>query len=132
MFRQFLLLLLTTLTLHTAFAQTGKITGKVLNAKNFGVPQNRERLFIVGSLHNENFEFPQPKLTDNFVTVEDAFADFAEAEVPIDLTAGGACDLAGDDLEFSEIRGRAIARIGAALHAAAVWSCCGSGLCFGL
>lgn len=51
---------------------------KVLNAKNFGVPQNRERLFIVGSLHNEDFDFPEPKLTDNFVTVEDAFKDLPD------------------------------------------------------
>ncbi|MDQ0592185.1 DNA (cytosine-5)-methyltransferase 1 [Chryseobacterium ginsenosidimutans] len=51
---------------------------KVLNAKNFGVPQNRERLFIVGSLHNEEFEFPEPKFIDNFITVEDAFTDLPD------------------------------------------------------
>lgn len=35
---------------------------KVLNAKNFGVPQNRERIFIVGfkkDLGIENFEYPE-------------------------------------------------------------------------
>lgn len=55
-----------------------KVNYKVLNAKNFGVPQNRERLFIVGSLHNENFEFPKPTFIDNFVTVEDAFIDLPD------------------------------------------------------
>lgn len=34
---------------------------KVLNAKNYGMPQNRERLFVVGFLkENVNFEFPDP------------------------------------------------------------------------
>lgn len=33
----------------------------VLKARDFGVPQNRERIFIVGFLdHNVNFEFPYP------------------------------------------------------------------------
>lgn len=36
---------------------------QILNAKNFGVPQNRERIFIVGfrnDLGVENFEYPKP------------------------------------------------------------------------
>ena len=34
---------------------------KVLAARDFGVPQNRERIFIVGFLdHSINFEFPEP------------------------------------------------------------------------
>ncbi|PWL73823.1 DNA (cytosine-5-)-methyltransferase [Candidatus Gastranaerophilales bacterium] len=34
---------------------------QVLAARDFGVPQNRERIFIVGFLdHNINFEFPEP------------------------------------------------------------------------
>ena len=38
-----------------------KIYYKVLNAKDFGVPQNRERIIIVGfKNHNINFEFPEP------------------------------------------------------------------------
>lgn len=48
---------------------------KVLNAKNFGVPQSRERLFIVGNRHNIKFEFPEPKFINDFVTVGDAFRD---------------------------------------------------------
>lgn len=37
---------------------------KVLNAKDFGVPQNRERIFIVGfrkDLGIDNFQYPSPK-----------------------------------------------------------------------
>ena len=33
---------------------------KVLNAKNFGVPQNRERIYIVGFKNNYQFKFPKP------------------------------------------------------------------------
>lgn len=38
---------------------------RILNAKDFGVPQNRERIFMVGFLndhfqHNEHFTFPKP------------------------------------------------------------------------
>lgn len=33
---------------------------KVLNAKNFGLPQNRERIYIVGFLQDIDFQFPQP------------------------------------------------------------------------
>ena len=33
---------------------------QVLNAKEYGVPQNRERLFVVGFRKNKNYEFPGP------------------------------------------------------------------------
>ena len=34
---------------------------QILNAKDYGIPQNRERIMIVGFLnHNINFEFPKP------------------------------------------------------------------------
>ena len=32
---------------------------EVLNAKDYGVPQNRERAFVVSILGNEHFEFPE-------------------------------------------------------------------------
>jgi DNA (cytosine-5)-methyltransferase 1 len=32
---------------------------KIINAKDFGVPQNRERIYIVGFLENLDFEFPK-------------------------------------------------------------------------
>lgn len=41
-----------------------KVYYKVLNAKDFGVPQNRERIIIVGfKNHNIDFEFPEPTRT---------------------------------------------------------------------
>ena len=48
---------------------------EVMNAKNFGVPQNRERIFIVGFRKDQNiteFEYPEP--TDK----EKTFSDIKE------------------------------------------------------
>ena len=44
---------------------------KLLNAVNYGVPQNRERLFVFG--HRGKFEFPKQKLVK--VTVGEAIGD---------------------------------------------------------
>jgi len=38
-----------------------KLFSEVLNAKHFGLPQNRERIYIIGFLdHDVDFEFPKP------------------------------------------------------------------------
>ena len=37
-----------------------KVYAKVLNAKDFGIPQNRERIYIVAFLNDIEFEFPKP------------------------------------------------------------------------
>lgn len=37
------------------------VYSKVLNALDFGLPQKRERIIIVGFLGNYSFQFPQPK-----------------------------------------------------------------------
>lgn len=52
---------------------------QIINAKDFGVPQNRERIYIVGfrnDLGIESFEYPKP--TNKKV----AFSDIKEKEVP--------------------------------------------------
>lgn len=36
---------------------------KILNAKHFGLPQNRERIYIIGFLDNVDFDFPEPLMT---------------------------------------------------------------------
>jgi DNA (cytosine-5)-methyltransferase 1 len=36
------------------------VYAEVLNAKDFGVPQNRERIYIIGFREQLNFEFPTP------------------------------------------------------------------------
>lgn len=48
---------------------------KVLNAKDFGVPQNRERVFMVSILGEVSFHFPKP------FTLEKRLKDFLEKDV---------------------------------------------------
>ena len=46
--------------IYNKFRQTGyTFYYETLNAKNFGIPQNRERLFVIGFKNNQNFSFPQ-------------------------------------------------------------------------
>lgn len=40
---------------------------KLLNAKDFGIPQNRQRIYIIGFLEDVNFEFPEPHYTKTLV-----------------------------------------------------------------
>jgi len=54
---------------------------KIMNAKNFGVPQNRERIFIVGfrkDLEINSFEYPEP--FEEIVAFEDV-----KEEVPVSV-----------------------------------------------
>jgi len=52
---------------------------QIINAKNFGVPQNRERIYIVGfrqDLNISSFEYPKP------LEVNPTFEDIKERDVP--------------------------------------------------
>lgn len=52
---------------------------QIINAKDFGVPQNRERIYIVGfrnDLGIESFEYPKP------TNIKVVFSDIKEKEVP--------------------------------------------------
>ena len=54
-----------------------KIYYQVLNAKDFGVPQNRERIIIVGfKNHDIKFEFPKP------TGIKTKLGDILEKDVP--------------------------------------------------
>lgn len=44
---------------------------KVLNALDFGVPQKRERIFIVGFKNDVEFSFPEPVPVEERMTLED-------------------------------------------------------------
>ena len=42
---------------------------QVLNAKDYGIPQNRERVFTISILGNGNYEFPKGEECDNSIKV---------------------------------------------------------------
>ena len=47
------------------------VFSKVLNALDYGVPQKRERIFIVGFLDDVMFEFPEPVLESERLSLSD-------------------------------------------------------------
>lgn len=53
-----------------------QLQAKVLNAKDFGIPQNRERLFVVGFKSKRPFAFPEP--IDLQITMQDLLSDNAD------------------------------------------------------
>ena len=77
-----------------------QIGWKLLNAAHFGVPQLRERVFLIGSRDGKSFEFPRPTngspdklgLFDDhepYRTAWDAIGDLPEAPNEPSLTVGG-------------------------------------------
>ena len=49
---------------------------KLMYAPDYGIPQIRKRMFFVGILNGERFEFPKPSHTpENYVTCEQAIGD---------------------------------------------------------
>jgi len=72
---------------------------KVLDSSNFGIPQFRERIFIVGNRMGMHFKFPTPTHGDRapqeslfasngiepLVTVWDAIGNLPKAEEPSDV-----------------------------------------------
>tara|TARA_B110000008_G_C16958302_1_gene559094 strand:- start:2 stop:1657 length:1656 start_codon:yes stop_codon:yes gene_type:complete len=68
-----------------------EVSFKILNSKNFGVPQSRRRAFIVLHSPRKNFNFPEVQNHEakelslfsdkaNFVTVDEAFNDLPEVD----------------------------------------------------
>lgn len=66
-------------TIKGKFSELGyEVKGKLLNAVNFGVPQYRDRVILVGVRGKNNFEFPCPTHGEGllpYLTVEDTFSD---------------------------------------------------------
>lgn len=56
-------------------------TEKLIYAPDYGIPQIRKRMFFVGSLNVNKFEFPEATHTkDNYVTCEEAIGDLTSLE----------------------------------------------------
>lgn len=64
-----------------------KVVPAVLRASDYGVPQNRERFFMVGNRLNIDFEFPNPFPTHP-VSVWEAISDLPELENGQSLEVG--------------------------------------------
>ena len=61
--------------IYNKFKQTGyTFYYNTLNAKNFGIPQNRERLFVIGFKNKQNFLFPQP------IKLKNTMQDYLEGQ----------------------------------------------------
>ncbi|WP_252215799.1 DNA cytosine methyltransferase [Clostridium sp. VAP41] len=57
------------------------VTYKLVNAKNYGVPQDRERVFIVGVRNDLQVSYEFPEITNkegNYVTLEKAIGDLTD------------------------------------------------------
>lgn len=67
-------------TILNEFKELGyKTFHKILLASDYGVPQNRKRLFIVGFKHDVNFCFPSPH--SKKVNCEEAISDLPENDI---------------------------------------------------
>lgn len=60
-------------------------TPQVLNSVDYGVPQIRERLIIVGNRINKNFLYPSPEIFSRPKTVWDAIGKLPEPEAPSEV-----------------------------------------------
>lgn len=69
------------------------VSSRVLLASDYGVPQNRSRLFVVANIDGKIFEFPNA-LTCKKVTVRDAISDLPALD-------NGACQ---DELPYNDVQ----------------------------
>ena len=62
-----------------------EVVNQVLNASDYGVPQKRERLFIVGNRKFKDFVFPAPMARQ--VTVREAICGLPQADEPSEVAS---------------------------------------------
>ena len=66
-------------TIKLTFEELGYTTyNKVLNSKDYGIPQHRERIFIVGFKNKVDFEFPRPIALE--YKMQDFLEDFTDSK----------------------------------------------------
>ena len=63
-----------------------RVTHEILNAADFGVPQSRKRIFIIGNRLDKVYQFPKPTHHEAskkpYVTVADALSGLPDADAP--------------------------------------------------
>ena len=66
---------------------------KLLNAADYGVPQDRKRVFIVGIRSDLNFKFEFPKMTFPKITLKETISDLQSTAIPTEhnKTNGNNC-----------------------------------------
>jgi DNA (cytosine-5)-methyltransferase 1 len=71
-----------------AFTELGyNVEHQVMKAVEFGVPQKRERVFVLGTLEDKTIEFPKPIFSDREsdlpqpITVDEALSDLPALEI---------------------------------------------------
>jgi DNA (cytosine-5)-methyltransferase 1 len=66
----------------TEFEQLGyNVSYKIMVSSDFGVPQNRKRVFFVGLRNGKKFEFPNGKFIEKKITAYEAISDLPEQEL---------------------------------------------------
>ena len=79
------------------------VAAKVLVASDYGVPQNRRRLFVVGLRGRGHFDFPEPRLpVEQRVTTAQALSDLPEHDV-----ADGSPYLSSAQTKYQQLMRRA-------------------------
>jgi DNA (cytosine-5)-methyltransferase 1 len=62
------------------FKQLGyKIHSQLMNSKDYGIPQNRERIFVIG-IKDKSYQFEFPQKIDLMHTMQDFLEDFTESK----------------------------------------------------
>ena len=94
--------------IQSEFEKLGyELKHKVLDAVDFGVPQHRERVILVGFKEKNNFKYPEPthgKGLRPYVTLKEAIGDLPEIKSG-ERKTNYLCGISNDFLEF--VRGNA-------------------------
>ncbi len=68
-----------------AFRDVGyDVSYQLLNAKNYNVPQDRQRVFIIGFRQDKKINFSFPESSQNMVSLQDSIADLKDSAVAYD------------------------------------------------